>query len=225
MTMPRTGDTSATQWYYIPGSSTMDGQPKWQEYPSYANPGGGWQPVAGNGLLPGQAAPDPTPIVTPVGTPVTPNPLTQTNPEGQPITNFPAPPGYAWSINPTDGTKVLIDLTPLDQSQPLSGWHWAVTDPAVPNVGTWVFTPDREDLADPFEGVPKSMFPWLSYALNQGGSLDNVPDAAKAWVSYLMTRATDPGQQGGHGGDVNTQKDVRTETGPQPAYPTPLTTM
>lgn len=37
--------------------------------------------------------------------------------------------------------------------------------------------------------------------------------------------ATDPGQQGGHGGDVNTQKDVRTENGPQPAYPTPLTTM
>src|SRR3990167_8422478 len=122
--------------------------------------------------------------------PVTPAPT----PAPSPITNFPAPPGYAWSIDPLTGNKILIDLTPFDKSQPIDGWHWIVNDPAKPLEGSWAYTPDPSSLEDPFEGVPKAIIPWLVYSLNQGGALDNIPAEAQAWVSYLQTRAGDPGR-------------------------------
>lgn len=113
------------------------------------------------------------------------------------VSKIPAPDGYAWAIDPVTKQTELVDLTPLDPTKPLAGWKWLVDDPnGDPSKGRWSFLATPDVLDKPFEGVPKPIIQWLQVALDHGGDLSKVPDGpARAWVNYLMTRATEAGAQ------------------------------
>lgn len=103
--------------------------------------------------------------------------------------NIPPPPGYAYAIDPLTNATTLIDLTPLDTTQPLAGWKWVVDDPSAPDSGKWEFLPSTEVLNEPFQGVPDAVIPWLSASLDAGGDLGIVPEGpAREWVRYLINQ-------------------------------------
>ena len=85
--------------------------------------------------------------------------LILTGEQQRPAYQPPAPPGYAWSEDPVTGQKQLVDTTPLDPSQPLSGWHWVLQRPQDDTSGAWQYFPDPSTLNNPFKGVPESVVP------------------------------------------------------------------
>lgn len=114
------------------------------------------------------------------------------------LSKIPAPPGYAWSINPLTGDPEPVDLTPLDQTKPISGWKWITTDPAKPEDGHWTFVTSPDVLDKPFEGIPGPVIDWLKVALDNGGNVESVPEGpARQWVQFILTQATNPGRQPG----------------------------
>lgn len=155
-------------------------------------------------LIPTQPTTPRPPTTPPSGTPTTPpTGGTGTPPAGTPPSNtptapdlskIPAPEGYAYSINPLTKQLEFIDLTPLDPSQPLSGWHWLPDDPTNPNKGRWTFSPSNNAMQDPYEGIPTPVIGWVQQALSAGGDINVVPEGpAREWVKFILTQATNPG--------------------------------
>ena len=112
------------------------------------------------------------------------------------LSKIPAPPGYAWSINPLTGEPEPVDLTPLDPAQPLAGWKWITDDPSSPEKGHWTFVPTPDVLENPFEGIPTPVLDWVKVALNNGGDISQIPAGpAQEWVKFILTQATNPGRR------------------------------
>src|SRR3990167_9872155 len=113
------------------------------------------------------------------------------------VSKIPAPPGFAYSINPITNKVELVDLTPLDKTKPLAGWKWIVEAGAKdPTKGHWVFVPTTDVLDKPFEGIPPAIIGWLKKSLDAGGDLNVVPEgAAREWVRFIQTQATAPGRR------------------------------
>ena len=128
---------------------------------------------------------------------VTPTQAEQVVPGATAVSKIPAPPGFAYSINPITNKVELVDLTPLDKTKPLAGWKWIVdAGNKDPTKGHWIFVPTSDVLDKPFEGIPPAIIGWLKKSLDAGGDLNVVPEgAAREWVRFIQTQATAPGRR------------------------------
>ena len=99
--------------------------------------------------------------------------------------------GIAWVIDPVTGQPQLIDTMPFF-GPPVSAFQFVPDDPNTPfGGGAWKLIQDPALVGKSiFEGVPKSVEPWLQAALDAGGDTSGIPEGpARAWVDFIIGQA------------------------------------